>query len=376
MARKETMSEHCNALFMSDSHAFHPLNGALHKQARILHYMQPEQVHMVGDIVDWEAVVHVLKTQFQLTPQNMPDDFKAVYQKLSALSPHLELHLRSIDLLFEKQKQDVSIYYEPGNHDENMDVYDGDDLLGIKIRKEGRYEAGEHVMQVEHGHRFDPGWLKRHSDWYQKGSRLLDIALAADITLDKSAKYLGKNTKEAQKWVKKMLWRGEEFANERLPIDSKEQLLDHVCENFPTANGLKTIGKTYVRSFEKEAVSHAKDRKVDGIVCGHIHKARREIKKNGMVYINSGDGLTHGTAVIHDAKVSDEFLNQWQVIEAKKIIKLQGDWKLATDRVDPRIRNKTMEFLQAGWTACLNQIRQGNKPPLSGVSAKKRELVA
>lgn len=367
----ETIKQNFNALFISDTHALHPLNGALHKQARILNAFDPEVIHLVGDGVDWEAITHILKIQFGVTPKEMPEDFKSVFEILLQKWPHFEIHLRHRDLLFEKVRRGAKVYEEPGNHDENMDAYDGQDIEGIQVKRDCLYTAstGEKYL-VEHGHRFDPGWLQRNTDWYQRGSRLLDIALQADITLDRNLKYIGANTKEVRNWLKKMLRRGEEFANEIVGEDVFE-----ICENFPLANGLKTIGKSYVRQFEDRAVLKAQSVGADGIICGHIHKSRREVKtdRDGMIYLNSGDGLTHATALAHNCELSDNPLDQWQIIKAKDI---QTDWDIARYPVDPVLRQRTMEFMQAGWQACLAKIRQEVKNTPHCPFQKPRELAA
>lgn len=58
--------------------------------------------------------------------------------------------------------------------------------------------------------------------------------------------------------------------------------------------------QSYIREFEKQAVQLAKDRGLDGIVCGHIHQAKLAMI-DGMIYANDGDWLEGCHALIeHD----------------------------------------------------------------------------
>jgi UDP-2,3-diacylglucosamine pyrophosphatase LpxH len=55
----------------------------------------------------------------------------------------------------------------------------------------------------------------------------------------------------------------------------------------------------YIDGFERAAAQAAARRKVDGIVCGHIHRAGiREI--DGVRYCNDGDWVESCTALVED----------------------------------------------------------------------------
>ena len=55
----------------------------------------------------------------------------------------------------------------------------------------------------------------------------------------------------------------------------------------------------YVRAFEQAAAHAAAQRELDGIVCGHIHRAgMREI--DGVLYCNDGDWVESCTALVED----------------------------------------------------------------------------
>ena len=53
----------------------------------------------------------------------------------------------------------------------------------------------------------------------------------------------------------------------------------------------------YIGGYEKALVQAARDRHVDGLVCGHIHKAEiRQIDK--ILYCNDGDWVESCTALV------------------------------------------------------------------------------
>jgi len=57
----------------------------------------------------------------------------------------------------------------------------------------------------------------------------------------------------------------------------------------------------YIGKYEEAVAQAALDRKMDGIVCGHIHSA--EIREmNGVTYYNDGDWVESCTALVEDFK--------------------------------------------------------------------------
>lgn len=247
----------------------------------------------------------------------MPTKIDDLLARMQPILPRLEQHLRYMDLIFQKIQEGTEVIYTPGNHDENMDLLNGQNILGIEICQDTLYKsASGQVYQVEHGHRFDPGWLQRDKDWYKYGSRWLDTALMTDVGIG--------------------------------------HLIPALKDEFIIANAIKRIGKFYIKSFEQTAALKAKMQNVDGIVCGHIHDMNVKRKeKTGMLYINCGDGLTHATAIAHASNLSDTPEKQWVQIKAKHI---KSDWSLANFDPDPALRAKTLEFLQIGWSACLQML--------------------
>lgn len=68
---------------------------------------------------------------------------------------------------------------------------------------------------------------------------------------------------------------------------------------------------SYISDFEEELVDLAKNKKCDGVICGHIHKpADRYI--DGIHYLNSGDWLESLTALTEDEE------GKWNIYRYKE----------------------------------------------------------
>ena len=71
-------------------------------------------------------------------------------------------------------------------------------------------------------------------------------------------------------------------------------------EKWALAKLLKSKGKNavkYIGEYEITIANFAKRKKVDGIVCGHIHKAANQ-NLDGINYLNCGDWVESCTALV------------------------------------------------------------------------------
>jgi UDP-2,3-diacylglucosamine pyrophosphatase LpxH len=55
----------------------------------------------------------------------------------------------------------------------------------------------------------------------------------------------------------------------------------------------------YIERYRQAGLSEARRRGLDGIVCGHIHRAALEVR-HGLVYANDGDWVESLTALVED----------------------------------------------------------------------------
>ncbi len=329
-----TLPRDFKALFLSDSHLLNPRNGAAAKQLQILQQSQSDELFLIGDIIDFERIFEILAKNPDITPADFPATIHELFKILEDDSkgfPDLEIHLRYFDVIFAKIAEGTKVTYIPGNHDENLDAFEG-------LVKHGIYFAKSHIYQsedekrylVEHGHRFDPGFLQRNTAWYRIGSDILDHTMMAD------------------NWI-----------GEQIPA---------LKGAFFIANTTKAIGKAYIHSYQTNAIMRAMEEQVDGVISGHIHKlADKEIglrdifkkaaaksmgiKKNDTIeYKNTGDGLTHGTAIGYVEG------NEWMKIKPKNLDKSQRP-TIETDNPHAQYRATTLEFLQESWEANLTLTR-------------------
>ena len=80
---------------------------------------------------------------------------------------------------------------------------------------------------------------------------------------------------------------------------------------------------TFIYDFEESVVRHARERRVDGVICGHIHAATiREI--DGMCYVNCGDWVDSCTAIVehHDGRLE---LIRWSNGTNDPVAAMQAD---------------------------------------------------
>ena len=68
---------------------------------------------------------------------------------------------------------------------------------------------------------------------------------------------------------------------------------------------------SYVSDYENELAKLAKSKKMNGVICGHIHQAANEMIQ-GIHYLNSGDWVESLTALTED------FEGNWEVFHYDK----------------------------------------------------------
>ncbi len=152
-----------------------------------------------------------------------------------------------------------------GNHDEMLRPYAGMNFGGVEIALDAiHHTADGRRLLITHGDAFDV--IVLYHKWLAfLGDQAYTLLLQANIVLNRLRRRL------------------------QLPYWSLSSYLKKRVKN----------AVAYVGEFE-EAVAHAaRDRKVDGVVCGHIHCA--EIRQIGdITYMNDGDWVESCTALAED----------------------------------------------------------------------------
>jgi UDP-2,3-diacylglucosamine pyrophosphatase LpxH len=173
------------------------------------------------------------------------------------------LHSQVVQAVFAKARNGTRVIYVPGNHDELFRDYAGSLFGGVHLMSEAIHETADgRKLLVLHGDEFDS--VVKHHRWLAfVGSRAYDMLLVLNRWVDMWRKRFG-------------------FPYWSLAAYLKNQV----------KNAVK-----YISDFEHAVAHAAARRKVDGLVCGHIHKASVE-EIGGALYCNSGDWVESCTALV------------------------------------------------------------------------------
>lgn len=225
------------SLFLSDIH----LGTRACQAPRLLEFLREhpaEQTYLIGDIVDfWAMHRGICWSPAQNT----------VVQKLLRRARHGE-----------------RIVFIPGNHDEALREYLDVSFGDIEVREEAVHETldGRRLL-LTHGDVFDQ--VTRHHRW---------VAVAGDVAYN-----LLVRLNLVLSWTRRTLG-----------IAGYWSLAGYAKRKVKTA-------LTFIFDFEDSAVRHARERGLDGIVCGHIHWPMiREI--DGLIYANCGDWVDSCSAIV------------------------------------------------------------------------------
>jgi UDP-2,3-diacylglucosamine pyrophosphatase LpxH len=205
-----------------------------------LHSIETETLYLVGDIVD---VWSLRKTFFW--PQTHNDVVRKV---------------------LDMAQRGTRVVYIPGNHDEIFRDYDGLVFGDIEVRREAVHETADgRRMLVLHGDEFD-GVIKL-SPWLgHLGCAAYAFALFLNRLVNGLRRHLG------------------------FPYWSLAAYLKHKVK--------KAV--SYISRFEHALACEARRRGVDGMICGHIHRAEIAVI-DGILYCNDGDWVESCTTLTEDA---------------------------------------------------------------------------
>jgi UDP-2,3-diacylglucosamine pyrophosphatase LpxH len=227
-----------------------------------LRRVECEQLYLVGDIIDlWS-----LERTFYW-PQ---------------------LHNDVIRTVLGKAKHGTRVVYIPGNHDRTFRDYDGWVLGNVEIRREAIHETADgRRLLVLHGDEFDS--VIRASPLLESlGCRAYSFVLGLNRHVNHLRQRFG------------------------YPYWSLAAFLKHKVKN----------AVQYIGNFERAVACEARRRGVDGMVCGHIHRA--EVSDiDGVLYCNDGDWVESCTALVEDASGRLSLLRWTEGVEV-----LSGDVSL------------------------------------------------
>jgi UDP-2,3-diacylglucosamine pyrophosphatase LpxH len=248
------------SVFISDVHL-----GTRGCQAELLldfiRSMECEQLYLIGDIIDgWK-----LKGGW-----HWPQAHNDVVQKVLRMA-----------------RKGTAVIYVPGNHDEVARDYCGVHFGGVVIARDAIHTTLDgRTFLVTHGDEFDgvvqhAKWLAFLGDWSYRTILMLNTLFN-----------LARRKMGFGYWSLSAFLKGK------------------------VKNALQ-----FIENFEGAVADEARRRGVDGVICGHIHKAEmRDI--DGITYINDGDWVESCTALVEHMDGRLELLEwakmrSWSMIERK-----------------------------------------------------------
>ncbi len=171
-------------------------------------------------------------------------------------------HNDVVQMLLRRARAGTDITYIPGNHDEAARAFPGLELGGIVVKQQAVHTTADgRRLLVLHGDEFDG--VVRHARW------LALLGAAAYVGALKLNRYVNR----VRRW-----W--------GLPYWSLAAYL-----KYKTKRAVQ-----FIADFETAVAREARERAVDGVVCGHIHHAEmRPIA--GVLYCNTGDWVESCTAL-------------------------------------------------------------------------------
>jgi UDP-2,3-diacylglucosamine pyrophosphatase LpxH len=204
-----------------------------------------DRLYLVGDIIDgWQ-----LRRRW-----HWPQSHNDVVQKI-----------------LRRARKGCKVVFVPGNHDEFARHFVGHSFGGVEVVREAIHTtANGKRLWVVHGDLFDG--VIQYAKWIAYlGDNLYEMTLRLNRHLNSVRARMG------------------------LPYWSLSQYLKHRVKS----------ALNYVLKFEAAVADEARKRGLDGVVCGHIHRAEmRDI--DGVLYCNDGDWVESLTAIVesHDGNLS------------------------------------------------------------------------
>ncbi|HEV8196023.1 MAG TPA: UDP-2,3-diacylglucosamine diphosphatase [Gemmatimonadales bacterium] len=176
-----------------------------------------------------------------------------------------EAHNTLIQKLLRKQRKQTRVIYITGNHDEFLEPFLGLRFGGLKLVREAIHVGADgRRYLVVHGHQFD-GLTHFNRLLERVGSRLYDWILDLNLWLNRLRRRLGLGYWSLSAYLKQRAKRAVQ----------------------------------YVSRYETAMVHYAESKGVDGVICGHIHRA--EMRRIGnLEYLNCGDWVESCTALVED----------------------------------------------------------------------------
>jgi len=193
-------------------------------------------------------------------------------------------HTEVVQAFIEKARSGARVVYIPGNHDEVFRRYLGMHFAGIEVKLDDVHETADgRRLLILHGDAFDSAILC--AKWLTLlGNLAYATALNLNTAYNRLRRLFGLDYWSLSAWLK-----------------------------FRVKNAVQFISR-----FEEAVSAEARRRRVDGVVCGHIHHA--EIRKiDGILYANDGDWVESCAALVED-RSGELMLIHWSEVMAARAV--------------------------------------------------------
>lgn len=187
--------------------------------------------------------------------------------------------------LLKRARKGADVIFIPGNHDDFFRSFVGYQLGDIRVVENAMHETADgRKFLVMHGDEFDT--VIKHHKWL---AGLGSHAYRHLITLNRIVNAV-------RRWMGKPYWSFSGAIKRRV----KQAV-------------------TFVNNFEQFLVREAHHRKVDGVICGHIHQpAMRDIE--GILYCNTGDWVENCTALVEHESGELELIYWHDVVRQREAV--------------------------------------------------------
>jgi UDP-2,3-diacylglucosamine pyrophosphatase LpxH len=247
---------HYRTIFISDVHLG---TRASHAAFLIdfLHENDADTYYLVGDIVDFWRI------------------------KRGAVWP--QAHNDVLQKLLGKVRNGARMVFIPGNHDDGLRGYCGTTFGGIEIVRDAIYDTADGKRYlVMHGDEFDV--VVRYARWLAfLGDRGYQFTLALNVPLNFIRRRLGLGYWSLSAYLK----------------------------------GRVKSAVSFIGDFENSLSDEAVRRNVNGVICGHIHRAASKHIAN-VHYVNTGDWVESATAFVEHPDGKLELIYWLQEMEKRK----------------------------------------------------------
>lgn len=248
---------HYRTIFISDVHL-----GTRTCLAEMLHDFLVENdadtYYLVGDIVDFWRI------------------------RRGAVWP--QSHSMVLRRLHQKARNGARMIFVPGNHDESLRDYCGTNFGAVELMRDAIFETADGKRYlVTHGDEFDV--VMQKARWL---AIVGDLAYQFALTLNLPVNFVRRRLLGLDYWSLSAYLKGR------------------------VKSAVNFIG-----DYEQSLTAEAARRNVDGVICGHIHKAASK-QIDDVHYINTGDWMESATAFVehHDGRL--EMINWLEVVAQQR----------------------------------------------------------